>query len=50
VAWWVLANIFTASGSWEKDPAAIVIPLQLEIQLISSSLKDPWEGEAQEGN
>lgn len=26
--WWVLANSFTASGSWEKDPAAMLIPLQ----------------------
>lgn len=48
--WWVLANSFTASGSWEKDPAAVFIPPQLEIQLIDSSLKDPWEGGTWEGN
>lgn len=47
--WWVLPNSFTASGSWEKDPAAIVIPPQREIQLVNSSLKDPWEGETWEG-
>lgn len=43
-------NSLIGSGSWEKDPAAALIPPQPRFSSVVSSLKDPWEGGTWEGN